>query len=241
MANRPVFIPKIHGPALVEIINVDFDWSPGLSISQKQRSIASLHRNFNNLLPKERVLEVSSKSEDELGRKLSAFNMGVTSRNGQFINVESLFQSSKVFTSAAGIQGPFRDLMLMSPREAKQSEKIKNSGQLKHFSFRPNGQRDDEIWELEPKTAFYDWLYLNALNIVPWKEEVLAYTAFTDIEFNPSKSINCQAYSVALWCALNLRGLIEGVVPSRDAFINLITQFTIHNTSDGDTKNMSLF
>lgn len=241
MANRPVFIPKIQGPALVEIIYVDFDWSPGLAMSQKQKSVASLHQNFTTLFPEAKVLEVSSKSEVEMGKKLSAFNMGVTSRNGQFINVESLFQSSKVFTSSDGVQGPFRELMSLSPKEAKQSEKLKNSGQLKYFSFRPNELRDEEIWELEPKTAFYDWLYLNALNIVPWKEEVLVYTAFTDIEFNPGKSINCQAYSVALWCALRLRGLLDGAIPQRDAFISLIEQFTIHNTSDGDAKNMSLF
>lgn len=241
MANRPVFIPKTQGPALVEIVNVDFDWSPGLAIVQKQKSIASLHDNFTKRFPEANILEVSSKSEDELGRKLSAFNMGVSSRNGQFISVESLFQSSKVFTSAVGIQGPFRELMLLSPKEAKQSEQLKNSGQLKHFSYRPNELREEEIWALEPKTAFYDWLYLNALNIVPWQTDVLAYAAFTDIEFNPSKSINCQAYSVALWCALCLRGLIDGVIPPRDAFIRLISQFAIHNTSDGDTQNMSLF
>ncbi|NIY46154.1 DarT1-associated NADAR antitoxin family protein [Cedecea colo] len=241
MANRPIFIPKIHGPTLVEIVNVDFSWSPGLSISQKRRSIASLHGSFSKRFPEAKLLEISSKSEDELGRKLSAFNMGITSKNGQFINVESLFQSSKVFTSSGGIQGPFRELMLAPPKEAKQSEKLKNSGKLKHFSFRPNEQRDEEVWELEPKTAFYDWLYLNALNIVPWNKEVLAYTAFTDIEFNPSKSINCQAYSVALWCALRLRGLLDGTIPPRDAFISLISRFDIHNTSDGDKKNMSLF
>ncbi|MFO3903078.1 hypothetical protein AAHD62_00885 [Enterobacter hormaechei] len=241
MANRPVFIPQTEGSALVEIVNVDFVWSAGLSIAQKQKSIAALHDSFNQRFPQEKVLEVSSKSTAELGRKLSAFNMGVTSRNGQFISVESLFQSSKVFTSASGIQGPFRELMLLSPKEAKQSELLKNAGQLKHFSYGPSEQRDAEIWALEPKSAFYDWLYLNALNIAPWKEDVLAYSAFTDIEFNPARSINCQAYSVALWCALRLRGLVDGVIPPRDAFVSLITQFIIHNTSDGDTKNMNLF
>ncbi|POU73703.1 hypothetical protein C3387_04975 [Leclercia sp. LSNIH6] len=241
MANRPVFIPKAEGPALVEIVNVDFAWSAGLSLPQKQKSIASLHSNFRQRFPEANVLEVSSKSEAELGRNLSAFNMGITSRNGQFISVESLFQSSKVFTSADGIKGPFRELMMMPPKEAKQSELLKNSGQLKHFSFRPNEQREAEIWALEPKTAFYDWLYLNALNIVPWKEQLLTYKAFTDIEFNPSKSINCQAYSVALWCALRLRGLVNEVIPPHHAFISMIEQFTIHNTSDGNTQNMSLF
>ena len=32
------------------------------------------------------------------------------------------------------------------------------------------------------------------------------YDAFTDIEFNPKKSYNCQAYSAALFKAANHRG-----------------------------------
>ena len=241
MANRPVFIPKKSGPTLVEIMNVDFDWSPGLSISQKQKSIASLHASLIKLSPEAKILEVSSKSEEILGRQLSAFNMCVKSRNGRLLSVESLFQSSKVFTSETGVKGPFRELMLMPPNEAKQSEKLKKSGALKHFSFRPNESRDEEIWALEPKTAFYDWLYLNALNQSPLKETVRGYSAFTDIEFNPNKSINCQAYSVALWCALKGRNLLDRKIPPREDFLKLVKQFTIHNTSDSDQLNMSLF
>ncbi|MCU6680497.1 hypothetical protein M8320_00450 [Leclercia sp. H6W5] len=241
MAIRPVFIPREDGPALVEIVNVDFEWSPGMSVSQKQKSIASLHSNFQKQFPNARTLEVSSKSEEELGRQLSAFNMGVTSKNGHFISVESLFQSSKVFVSDSGTLGPFRELMLASPKEAKQSAKLKNAGVLKHFSFRPNEAREEEIWPTEPKTAFYDWLYLNTLNNSPLNVHLAHYSAFTDIEFNPDKSINCQAYSVALWCALTRRSLISGVIPGREDFLRLVTQFTIHNTSDGDPRNMSLF
>lgn len=241
MANRPVFIPREDGPALVEIVNIDFDWSPGLSVSQKQKSIASLHFHFRQQFPDAHILEVSSKSEEELGRQLSAFNMGMTSKNGQFISVEALFQSSKVFISDSGTQGPFRELMLASPKDAKQSDKLKNAGVLKHFSFRPNEAREEELWATEPKTAFYDWLYLNTLNNSPLKAHLAHYSAFTDIEFNPNKSINCQAYSVALWCALIRRSLIAGKIPDRENFLRLITQFTIYNTSDNDPHTMSLF
>ena len=42
------------------------------------------------------------------------------------------------------------------------------------------------------------------------------YDAFTDIEFNHNKSINCQAYSVALYQALKSRGgLIEDFTDSK--------------------------
>lgn len=66
------------------------------------------------------------------------------------------------------------------------------------------------------------------------KQQALAYDAFTDIEFNPQKSINCQAYSIALFVALTKRNLLEGgLIPPKDEFITLIEQFTIKNTSDG--------
>ena len=36
----------------------------------------------------------------------------------------------------------------------------------------------------------------------------MAYDAFTDIEFNPDKSLNCQARAAAMFVALNREGLI---------------------------------
>ena len=47
-------------------------------------------------------------------------------------------------------------------------------------------------WGLEPQSAFYDWLYINALlSRQDLAEQVTDYSAFTDIEFNPERSINC--------------------------------------------------
>ena len=49
----------------------------------------------------------------------------------------------------------------------------------------------------------YTWLYFIALNQnKELTNEILEYQAFTDIEFNPEKSMNCQAYSAALYCAM---------------------------------------
>jgi len=181
MAVRPVFIPTREGEALVDIVNVDFSWSPGLAVSQKQKSIAALHDGYARMSPGAKILEVSSKSPDALGVQLSAFNMGVGSLGGQFISVESLFQSSKVFTDSGTVRGPFRELMRKAPKEARRAEVLKTSGRLTHFSFQPNEAREPVIWPLEPKSAFYDWLYLNALYHSPCKEQVLNYSAFTDI------------------------------------------------------------
>ena len=49
MANRPIFIPKFEGDFLVKTKNIDFKWFPGLSVSQKQKSIDSLHSEAKNL------------------------------------------------------------------------------------------------------------------------------------------------------------------------------------------------
>ena len=62
---------------------------------------------------------------------------------------------------------------------------------------------EDKAFPLEPKTAFYDYIYMNALleneNLA---QMILQYDAFTDIEFNPDKSLNCQAKAAAAFVAL---------------------------------------
>lgn len=57
------------------------------------------------------------------------------------------------------------------------------------------------------KTAFYDWLYIRAaIDTIPHVQSLLGdYTGFTDIEFNPEKSLACQARSCAILRTLALR------------------------------------
>ena len=58
-------------------------------------------------------------------------------------------------------------------------------------------------FRLEPRTFFYDWLYVSALAGRPELVNELEHrAAFTDIEFNPKRSINCQAHLVALFQGL---------------------------------------
>ena len=75
MSERPVFRPTLEGDNLVETINVGFTWFSGFSKSQKQKSVRSLHeeaKKSNNL---RKILEISTKSEEELGTSSSAFNI----------------------------------------------------------------------------------------------------------------------------------------------------------------------
>jgi hypothetical protein len=74
-------------------------------------------------------------------------------------------------------------------------------------------------WPTKPITAFYDWLYLSALRQnLELACELENYNGFTDIEFNPEKSFNCQASAAALYVALSKRGELEQALSSRRNF-----------------------
>jgi hypothetical protein len=179
-----------------------------MSVSQKQKSIASLHEATRARLGVSNILEISSKSSEPLGVRLSAFNL-LLPLETQRVSVEVAFQAGKRFERG----GPFLDLLCGSSREAKGDPRLKESGRLIGFVL------SGEAWPLEPRTAFYDWLYLNALDANPDLSEALAhYEAFTDIEFNPAKSLNCQAHSAALYVSLRREGLPRLQAPRSDLF-----------------------
>lgn len=229
MAKRPVFIVDSVGCTLVDTQMIDFQYHSGFAVVQKQKSINSLHeaiRKKHNITP---ILEISSKSESELGVALSAFNlMMIDKKKNQKFSVECAFQSSKVFENG----GPFLDLLNVTSREAKKDERLKTSGQLKKFTFYGID------WVLEPLTAFYDWLYINALNFnSEYHEELLQYEAFTDIEFNPEKSINCQAYSIAMYVSLSKRNLLDKIRDPKE-FLKFYSDFQISNAYI-NTRNSS--
>lgn len=209
MAIRSVYIPKLKNIG-VEIKKINFEFYPGLSLSQKQKSINSLKKaaeaeGFNNFL------EVSSKSDSNLGIALSAFNLKFTTiKEKKTYTVENAFQASKVFENG----GPFKDLLNVSPLEAKKDSRINSSGNIIKFNFCgvdfPN----------KPLTFFYDWLYINAL--VKNKElalKVLDYNCFSDFEFNENKSINCQAYSVALFVSMKKNGIDLSSLKNKEKFL----------------------
>lgn len=223
MAKRPIFIPQNTGDFLVKSAFVNFEWFAGMAVSQKQKSIDSLHAAASKQIPQiSKVLEVSTKSKNELGVALSAFNLMITTRKkSRIFSVECAYQSSKFFNS--GVQ--YIDLLDVSSREAKKDIRLKQSGLVQSFIFY------GDIWPINPVTAFYDWLYVNALKNKPEYHDLLdEYSAFSDIEFNPEKSINCQGYSVALFCALKNRGLLEYATESKENFLSLYNNYRINNT-----------
>lgn len=220
MATRPIFLVTDTG-TFVKEVGIEFKWFPGLSVAQKQRSIESLHSAAEKLLNNIKILEISSKSKSDIGVNLSAFNLSFqTLKYNKCYSVETAFQSSKVFE----LGGPYYDLLDKTSREAKKDPRLRNSGRLVCFKF------FGIEWPLEPKTIFYDWLYINALNKNPeLASQLLLYDAFTDIEFNPSKSLNCQARSAAIYVSLYKRGLLENALISKDEFILTYSDEEIRN------------
>ena len=76
---------------------------------------------------------------------------------------------------------------------------------------------------LEPKTYFYNWLYINTLVLnKKLSKAILEYDAFTDIEFNPNKSINCQAEACSIFISLVKRGKLEAALKSKEAFLEIV-------------------
>jgi len=212
MAQRPVFAPRKSKP-YVNVFNPEFVWNSGLSASQKKKNVVALHEAFNARFPEKKVLEISSKSDEKLGVALSAFNLKkYVPELDKSVNVECIYQGSKVFA----VGGPYTDLYTATSREAKGDRRLQSSGAMKGFRF------DGQDFPLNPTTAFYDWLYINALLENPeLAEQLLAYDAFTDIEFNPNKSLNCQARAAALFVALSREGLIEQC-RNFDSFLKLL-------------------
>ena len=224
MAIRPVFTPVLSGKQHVATIYVTFEWFSGLTKAQKQKSIHSLHESANEYHDISPVLEISSKSTVRAGVMLSAFNLTLKIDNKPF-PVENVFQSSKYFSKG----GPYGDLLKKIPHEAKQDRRLVESGELVGFSCQ------DGYWPLTPKTIFYDWIYINAL----WQNrelstELLKYSGFTDIEFNPNRSINCQAYSAALFVSLQQRNFIKQALSSPVNFLNAVKYTSIASPPQGE-------
>lgn len=229
MANRPVFIPLGKPDHLVREVLVDFEWSPGFAPVQKKKNVAALHAaaERRNLSP---LLEISTKSEELLGQRLSAFSLKVETDMGE-ISLEAAFQGSKVFKKG----GPFTDIYGKDARGAKKDPRLKESGSLIGFNY--FGQE----WPLVPKTAFYDWLYLSALS--PHKEylkKLFVYKGFTDIEFNPNKSINCQARTCALLVSLLKLEALDDALRSQKDFIDMVASDSFKKEHSAELRQGNL-
>lgn len=211
MAERPVFLPAPSTPFVKEQM-VTFKWHAGLSRAQAQRSIAELHASAQaaDLGP---LLEISSKGTEPLGIRLSAFNLKFRAPDGTLLSVESAYQGSKVFRNG----DHFPDLYRASSRDAKLDERVKGRSDIAAFDY------FGEQWPGQPVTAFYDWLYLQALARNPELLSALSrYDGFTDIAFNPQKSVACQARCAAMSLGLQAAGVWAAALSGQEGFLAVL-------------------
>jgi len=211
MAKRPCYRPLDKFVGYRTVDSAPFAWNPGFAFSQKQKNVVALHDAIRRIDPSAKILEISSKSLQPLGVSLSAFNLKF-SYGGADCSVESVFQASKVFDGGVG---PFPELYSHDSREVRHHVQAASAGRrLLAFEF------DDVRWELEPKTAFFYQLYIKALLANPeLAAALLEFDAFTDIEFNPNRQINCQAAAAAFYVSLCRTGELNEAMSSREAFL----------------------
>lgn len=212
MASRPVYCPNPEHRELVQRRDFEFRWHSGFAASQKKRNVEALHRAAAQA-GLSSVLEVSTKSEHGLGQAFSAFRLKIRGPGGKLVSLEGAYQGSKRFTHG----GPYPDLMVREPKEAKRDHRLRSSGDLVCFEFAA------VRWPLEPTYAFYDWLFMRALadtGLEPWR--LSEFDGFTDIEFNPQRSLNTQAHACALVAALLANGELTRSLESPSHYLRLL-------------------
>ena len=197
MAKRIIFLPSSKNNNLLFIEKlVDFEWVPGMAITQARKSIKNLHTASRAQLNLDKILEISTRSDETLGVALSAFNLCFDNLN---FSIESVYQSSKVFERG----GPYIDLLNASSRNAKSDDRLKTSGGL--VGFRHQGNE----FPVTKAPNFYDYLYIRGLLAHDESNYLINYEGFTDIAFsqislkyNKKRSYNCQARSAAIFVTL---------------------------------------
>ncbi len=103
MANRPVFKAIENTPYVVKE-NIEFLYHNGFSLAQKQRSVDSLHESYRARFPDDRILEISTKSRDMIGTRLSAFNLIVNEKTDSGILLSNCFRPAKYLKEVDHIQ-----------------------------------------------------------------------------------------------------------------------------------------
>lgn len=115
------------------ILHLNF--SADFLTNRKKRSIRSLHQAFLEGNPNRKVLEISSRSEEELGVSLSAFHLMLHTAEGKEYTVESAFQAGKVFENG----GPYRDCWKHRQEPPKRTNACARAAELLRLNIMEKG------------------------------------------------------------------------------------------------------
>lgn len=169
---------------------IEFKWEPGMSTTQKTRSCINLHRAIQQYTGLS-ALDISTASPQPVGVKLSAFNLKL---NG--LPVEVLYQGSKVYSDGYVAHKLYTADSLTAKRLSKEYH-----GNVVGFDC--FGTK----YPTEPKSAFYDFIYLRAVRETFGNTVLTDATCFTDIQAKP-ELIACQARSFCEYKLMQLSGCL---------------------------------
>ncbi len=175
MAKRLYFIAKPSYQGLIVEKHINFEYFRGRDHKQKVKSIKAMQHAIMAAESGGKVLEVSKYSPSDLGKQLSSLNLEYENSEGKTYPVINIFESSKVFEFG----GPYRDLLHVDPKDLDEDPRLKESGRLLGFHF------EDEPYTLEPRSLFFDYIYIRALH--QYKEiqdKLLEYDMISDVTYN---------------------------------------------------------
>ena len=214
LRRKPIFEVSFDESQIFIRRDVKFKNTGESSPLRTQININNLHTAYLTKNPGRKILEISSKSESELGRSLSAFNLMINDE-GQQRSMEVSYQASKVFENG----GPFIDLLNNSSVWAKSDKRLKQSGKVISYLYK------NKSFPIEPKTYFFNWLYVKTLASDFNKhlaDQIIAYDAFTDIFYVPNKTTNCQAEAAAIYVSLRNKNLLESALKDEQSFLDIV-------------------
>lgn len=162
-------------------------------VIDKKEKVLKVFEKIEHFFPKSSYIEVSTRSNIEIGKMLSPFNLNFrTRRSNRIISVESAYHGSKVFEDETQLF----DLYDKNAFEAKMDKRLWGKKVL-YYNFL--GKRIKK----EPETLFFNWLYLKTLEMnKDLLLELKKYEFFSDTAFNPYLDPNCQARACAIGSSL---------------------------------------
>ena len=208
MATRPCFRPLENVVGYKTVESGPFVWNGGFALSQKQKNVVALHEAIRKADPSAKVLEISDRSLQPLGVSLSIPHLRMHC-HGAPCMIESVFLASQIF---AGGVGPF-------PRLCSQCacDVALFVGEVLGDPHVVGFELDGERWDAKSRLAFFFHLYLKALGDNPeLADGLMEYDAFTDIEFNPKRQINCQAAAAAFYVSLRSQNILEWAMQAQE-------------------------
>ena len=240
MAFGAVFIPSLQEP-YYDFILVEYTPSGYLGSEKTKKDSNILHEAYRIKYNAEaNILEISrfaKKPGDIFSTKYAKILYQYTYpyKHQKSVCIETVFHGSKCFEKG----GPYKDIIMPSKtsHSARYDKRLQNSGKLLNYHLY------DRTYPSYPATsAFYDWLYISALqgnsNICDLSSLLFEYDGFTDMDYNPNTQmcVVCPARVAAMYVGMTKAGVLTNPVDfsSLATLDNMMLQADIGRDGDHD-------